>query len=140
MGCHEGCLLRASPKHWSIVAAGMRSWIRGDVAPSIYRVHVFVHLGERAREAEQHHAAVTTRLFRNVVSGAHPRAEVGIKHNIEDQECCAKNNGKANHHVDQNTDKFCERLEDSVGSWDSKKKERHQPALPAVTSGGLRSY
>ena len=139
-----------------------------------------------------------------LVSGAHPRAEVGIKHNIEDlcalgqsdktlmarthththtreqmttpfpnpksnpqnmklrpptnestghqctnepteeptnepteeptnepstnQECYAKNNGKAHHHVAQNTEKVCVILEDTVGGWDSKKKETHQPA------------
>jgi len=139
LGSHEGCLLRVTTtQHWSIVAAGMRSWIRGDIAPRIFRVHVFVHLGERAREAAKHHAAVaTTVLVRDVVSGAHPRAEVGNKHNVQDQECCADNPGKAVDPGGQIRYPRKHTHDETVARWDSKKKEKHQPALHAVTSGRL---
>lgn len=83
----------------------MRSWIRADAAVTFFRVHVFVHLGERANEAESHDAAVATTVFREVVSLAHERAEVGNEDNYKDQECDEDNPGKAIDHVAKVTKK-----------------------------------
>jgi len=124
----------------------MRSWILEKVAVFVFRVHVFVHLGERARKAATHDAAVAT-LCWDVVSIAYKRTQVADETKVNDQECNVENGGNRSAHGAENRGptrhgRHCQRgrpsrLEYVVDSRDKDNQEAHIPGVTAVVSARL---